>query len=294
MMQSSHPNRGTFAESARRTKHRVSLACLPCRSRHIRCNAAKPTCSRCTSDGMPCIYTSSRRHGNHRRKADTEATYRESRHQAILDSPIPDLGLSVNYASLGNEARMGVTCGSPFHAPAPERPEDIGSAAYSTDQPALDEDLIGLYYTYFHAAHPCVLPRWALQQYYRSDPVQFMPIVLVVQYIGSLFDLSINSEPYLEAARQSLPLSPCPGTFQRPHEIQAMLLYSIAVYWCDEIIEGIDTLGKVVKDALDLGMHLESFAISHGCNSSVLEESWRRTWWQIYVTEGNIAGSTRK
>ncbi|KAJ6437699.1 putative AC transposase [Purpureocillium lavendulum] len=42
---------------------RVSLACLPCRSRHVRCDAAQPVCERCMAEGRECRYATSRRGG---------------------------------------------------------------------------------------------------------------------------------------------------------------------------------------------------------------------------------------
>ena len=40
---------------------RVSLACIPCRSKHIKCDATLPACQRCTLDQKPCYYSKSRR-----------------------------------------------------------------------------------------------------------------------------------------------------------------------------------------------------------------------------------------
>jgi hypothetical protein len=34
----------------------------------------------------------------------------------------------------------------------------------------------------------------------------------------------------------------------------------------------------------------KSFAIANGEGCLVLEESWRRTWWFLYVTDGIFAG----
>jgi hypothetical protein len=39
----------------------VALACIGCRSRHLKCDAVSPTCSRCYADGRQCFYLKSRR-----------------------------------------------------------------------------------------------------------------------------------------------------------------------------------------------------------------------------------------
>lgn len=44
--------------------------------------------------------------------------------------------------------------------------------------------------------------------------------------------------------------------------------------------------------ALDLGMNRSDFATQHRRNDPILEESWRRTWWEVYITDAHIAGST--
>ena len=43
--------------------NRVILACVQCRSRHVKCDATQPVCNRCTRDGKECIYQKSRRGG---------------------------------------------------------------------------------------------------------------------------------------------------------------------------------------------------------------------------------------
>src|SRR2546421_10828823 len=44
-----------------RVGSRVTLACIPCRTRHLRCDAAPPICSRCRLENKPCSYAKSRR-----------------------------------------------------------------------------------------------------------------------------------------------------------------------------------------------------------------------------------------
>jgi hypothetical protein len=60
--------------------------------------------------------------------------------------------------------------------------------------------------------------------------------------------------------------------------VQALLLYSIAVYWSNEIERALELLDNAICNALDLGMHLCEFAILNGNGDPVLEECWRRTW----------------
>ena len=37
-------------------------------------------------------------------------------------------------------------------------------------------------------------------------------------------------------------------------------------------------------------MNKKEFARNYAEGDSILEESWRRTWWVIYITDAHIAG----
>ena len=41
--------------------NRADRACLGCRSRKIKCNAAKPRCANCSGNTAPCVYLAGRR-----------------------------------------------------------------------------------------------------------------------------------------------------------------------------------------------------------------------------------------
>lgn len=50
-------------ESHGRRATRSSLACLPCRSRHVKCDGKRPCCSRCAETAEQCVFARSRRGG---------------------------------------------------------------------------------------------------------------------------------------------------------------------------------------------------------------------------------------
>ena len=45
--------------------------------------------------------------------------------------------------------------------------------------------------------------------------------------------------------------------------------------------------------AIEIDLNKRDFATLHGHGNPVLEESWRRTWWDLYVCDGMIAGVHR-
>ncbi|KAJ4293178.1 hypothetical protein N0V90_008460 [Kalmusia sp. IMI 367209] len=116
-----------------------------------------------------------------------------------------------------------------------------------------------------------------------------LPVLL---YIGSIFSRSISSSPFGNAAAEAMQAGwMIPGLAPNPYFIQALMLYSISVYWCNEPERGRELLDEAINGAFILGMHQKDFAEHNGNGDPVLEESWRRTWWQIHVTDVHIAGS---
>lgn len=256
--QSAQPHRAT----------RSSLACAPCRYKHLRCDGKKPACSRCIIDKKECTYHASRRRGNPRPKHTQESS----------TTTMSDSSPAPTFESQG--------C---FHLPPPltlsENDADL-------PRPTSDSVLLGLYYEFFHAAHPCVLPRQFLNIYSKESAIQ--PLLLVLDYIGSLFATSTSSIPLHQDIEIYLASIRSRTRSITGFDVQAVLLYSIAIYWCNEPDTGVELLDEAIRLALELGMNRREFALENHQNDPVLAESWRRTWWQIYVTDAHIAGSTHK
>lgn len=193
----------------------------------------------------------------------------------------PDSHADIN---IGERIQSGHT------APAFSPNESLDLGSYTSDiEGTLQLDLLGLYYKFFHAAHPCTLPRQSLTRRLFDDELQ-LPVE-VIYYIGSLFapdDQSGGRQDRMESAL---------GDFRRsaripdPFDVQAVLLYSIAVYWRNEPSAGTALLEESASMAAALGMHRKEFARQNGQRDAVLKESWRRTWWQIFIADVHIAGS---
>lgn len=112
-------------------------------------------------------------------------------------------------------------------------------------------------------------------------------------YVGSIFDVSCPSqllESWAQRARDSVVEIRSSIRPLTPFDVQALLLYSIAVYWCNETESGVELLDQTIRMAVALGMNKKEFAQNYAEADAVLEESWRRTWWVIYITDAHIAG----
>lgn len=52
-------------------------------------------------------------------------------------------------------------------------------------------------------------------------------------------------------------------------------------------------VNKAAQIAMELQMHRAEFAEAHGHGNTILEESLRRTWWELYVADGYLASLHR-
>ena len=294
---------------------RVSLACTQCRSRHSRCDAKMPICSRCEALGESCAYQKSRRGGRRTRKVTTtEAACNDPN---PTNSPIRALeaagtGLAAceqpgyGRSRTPESAKSSSACTSPISpAPASSRQVSISNessfgnleqdVAGSFGQLAFmgePDALLDSYYTHFHPAHPCALPRFSFSRHMKLDPLALQPVLLVMRYIGSLYAAPASSSSLETKVTAALAAFPTRTTMTAAYHVQALTLYSIAVYWCDETDRGLGLLDDAISKAVCLGMNLQPFAVEHGNNDPVIEESWRRTWWLIHITDAHLAGST--
>lgn len=75
---------------------------------------------------------------------------------------------------------------------------------------------------------------------------------------------------------------------------QFHLIYSIAMHWTGEAAKGRHHLDKAIRMAVESGMFRSHFAAEHSCGDPVLQESWRRTWWQIFVVDAFHAAIKKK
>ncbi|KAH7402871.1 hypothetical protein BKA66DRAFT_449670 [Pyrenochaeta sp. MPI-SDFR-AT-0127] len=288
--------------NTKRPIRRVALACIQCRSRKVRCDARQPNCNRCLTDGKFCEYQKSRRGGRPRRPNTAplqEVVDEVSNGIQDQDTPQWDeiFGTAVDSHSSGSNRSSGSgSAGSSAHSVSDSLEvasnlENITLGTIQLTRTQIDQ-LLSQYYTYFHVSHPCILPRWSLRLRIASERVASEVLLPVLLYIGSIFTHSIDSEPLAKAALQAITSAQSRSGPSSPFYLQALLLYAIAVYWCHERERGRELLDDVIRGALNLGMQRVEFAAQYGQGDPVLEESWRRTWWMIYITDAHIAGST--
>jgi hypothetical protein len=69
-------------------------------------------------------------------------------------------------------------------------------------------------------------------------------------------------------------------------KVQGMLLMAIVDHAHGNEMRAYQTLETAMKLAIDIGMNMPAFASTFSYGSGVFEESWRRTYWELYVVSG--------
>ncbi|EOA88679.1 uncharacterized protein SETTUDRAFT_106973 [Exserohilum turcica Et28A] len=242
------------------------LACLECRRTHLKCDGGRPTCDRCKARGYACTYKQSAR--GRRRGA------------ARLVPSCASSSINTSQTTLAEARPYTSSTATP---PLPEDPLLL----HSGPPPAWadDEQLVDLYYVNFHASHPILVPRHMYWDHHYPCCLK-----AVVHYVGGCFSQTAQRNELRQCALRQLADASQPT----PSGVQAKLLYSIALFAQNAVDEGQNMLDAAIEDAVALGMHKRDFAADHARDSTILQESMRRTWYELYVIDGCMAALQRK
>ncbi|QSZ37463.1 hypothetical protein DSL72_008561 [Monilinia vaccinii-corymbosi] len=262
---------------------RVSLACVPCRSRHVKCGAEMPSCSRCQQDDKPCFYAKSRRgmrDKNYPRKRSSAKEQLRGRSVGTEQG-----GYSTSVGSL-----VGNSSGESWNGAISDASASPGSTSsrLNTVKPVDLRRLIDLYYNFFHRAHPFIIPKGHFLSRLEYYPDSLNNLLPVMQYIGSLYAPDLISAEFRVIALSQLDLPSLP---QNGFSVQTLLLLAIAIHAEDEREHARVILNRNICMALEIGMNHRTFAGTE--RDPVLAESWRRTYWGLYVLDGVFSGIVR-
>ncbi|RAH67465.1 putative C6 transcription factor [Aspergillus aculeatinus CBS 121060] len=246
---------------------RSSLACLPCRSRHLKCDGKRPSCSRCVEVAQACEYTRSRRGGLDR----AALAERRKRLAAAATETITNIPTS--------------TTSPPSPPSNSSHPQTHIGHSDQSDQSVL----LDLYYRHFHSLHPYAPPQAHFQTLLRdpSHEVRWRPLRAVMCCIGHIYHAHEWSDPLEEQAEtclaQASPLDPV--------LVPSRLLYSIALFWYGQKEQALSQNEQAGRLAKELQIYQSQFAVTHGGGDRVLQECWRRAWWAVYVLDLFFAGT---
>ncbi|CAI7672030.1 unnamed protein product [Penicillium pancosmium] len=281
---------------------RSSLACLPCRSRHLKCDGKRPVCARCSESDQQCHYARSRR-GGLDRAALAERRKRLSGldntdQVKIADNWSPqgavgaqgELDLTSQFIEVNSDNGGGLLDGIAL-GNATSNADSPGSAtSYQVQMTDIEQDsLVHSYYKNFHRFLPLLLPRRHMTRHCQNPNRQLSlkPLIAAMRLIGYIYNFgewSSALQDHVETClAQAMPSDPV--------VVQARLLYSVALFWYDHKDQAKTEMDDAIRLALDLQMHHEEFAVKNGAEDPVVGESWRRTWWMLYTVDAYYAGT---
>ncbi|KAL6230092.1 hypothetical protein BDW75DRAFT_79307 [Aspergillus navahoensis] len=263
-----------------------SVACLPCRHRHVKCDAVMPACTRCRATSTECQYVRSRRGlRNHGRKSSPKAL--DEAVFSIGADTLPDWLDTGCLSDLSIDATQTALLqphdGSILQGFSIDDTLGLSEADLVTPQVAYDP-MIQLYYENFHPSHPLMVPRKAL-----GTSLCFLipsQLLSVMRYIGAHY----YPDPSLKQAfRQAAFNASLDKSVEGGFKVQALLLLAITDHsHCHE--QSAHRLIQTAVDlALEIGLNRRQYASEHSYGHAVLEESWRRTYWELYVVDGLLA-----
>ena len=291
------------------------LACLECRRTHLRCDGATPACARCQTRGYACTYTRSGRGRRRRRITRQDAgplstvSQQQQQQQQALPSPLNTTTQSIatqpqpsstlsqwfqhSATNLEDDISAPESVSSLHAAPQPDPLDPLGLLVGPTQSPLSgqlapwvdDEQLVNLYYLNFHSSHPILLPRsWYWKNQYPRC------LKAVVQLIGGHFCPAASRDGLRKCAEKELE----DEGQETPERVQAQILYAVYLFAQHHSRQGQHVLNSAIETALNLGMDRQDFAATHAGSLAVLEESMRRTWYELYITDGCVAALQRK
>jgi hypothetical protein len=151
------------------------------------------------------------------------------------------------------------------------------------------DGLIAAYFIYFHPCHPFLLPHDQTLEVLHQRSLRHLE--LAIQYMASFYVPTARKADHRDTLKRHVlqDSSGKDGTF-----VQALLLLAIGLHIENDDEDSASVLGSAVALALELGMQYRDFAHIHGENNPLLEESWRRTWWELFVIDGMMGGVNKK
>jgi hypothetical protein len=288
-LQSSQDERQASIASSEQPRERATVpsACVQCRSKHLKCDGLSP-CTRCSSNSFECVYVRSRRGFKGPRRNGVQ-----SKTPSVVDRSCPLVHPNGNVPSglaTPPDHRLMTLPGSvdlPLF--------DIGQELVSFEPKPLPSGLdlrercLEAFFYHFHPAHPFVLPRDTFYLLRKERPIDHLEACM--RYVGSFYVPQAPTVALGLEAERSVYHPDCRKDGVR---VQAMLILSIGLDGYTYQEKALQILIDAQALALELGMNKREYAYMNGGGSEVLSESWRRTWWELYLVDGMIAGVHQK
>jgi hypothetical protein len=171
----------------------------------------------------------------------------------------------------------------------PVRQNNVVSTLCDGPRPPLSQSLafdpmIQSYYQNFHESHPFLLPRRCLD----GRLAEYLPPYLLsaMRLIGAGYHYNQSVKDHHRKNAYSAITERVPAT---GFKVQAMLLIAIVDHAHGFEMRSLQTIQAATTLAIELGMNKSTFGSSFSEGNPTFNESWRRTYWELFVVSAMMA-----
>ncbi|RYP63671.1 hypothetical protein DL771_009159 [Monosporascus sp. 5C6A] len=156
-------------------------------------------------------------------------------------------------------------------------------------QRSLPDRCIDSFYFHFFPGHPAVLPKEHLLKMAKERNLEHL--IAAMKWVGSLYiDAGPTRASFFDEAVR---LIYAPDVRKDGFLVQAMSIVLVGLDGSREQERAREILSDVERLAVEIGLYTRAYATVHGAGNPILEESWRRTWWDLLIVDGMVAGVHR-
>jgi hypothetical protein len=170
----------------------------------------------------------------------------------------------------------------------PNSAQQLESVRQVATEAPLAQRCIDAFYHYFHAAHPFALPKNFLLPLTKDMPLE--PLLAAMRWTGSLYLEKVDAQTKSSLLDEAIRLVDSSPPVRDGFLVQALMILIVALDGNCRQEQARDLLGRAEQLALEIHLNTRNFAATYGRGLPVLEESWRRTWWDLFIIDGMIAG----
>ena len=260
----------------------VKLACQGCRSGHQKCDGVLPICSRCKKEQKTCDYTPSRRGRavahlhkksvkfSRSNNVDCSPETLQKGSLTIPTTAFEETSAWAMHKSLEESPLVCMNAERNLITPVDLRPTNNTSI--------LNPYYLSVFYSRFWPAHPFLPPFMYIEGHF--DKIEGNGLRSAVNFLGFKYSHETSDPPLsLEAPRRFLEYS------DNGLSVQALMLLAISYHMTNNREQAQLALDAAARIALNIGLDKKSFAFDHGGGVPSIEESWRRTWWELYILD---------
>ncbi|KAH8586593.1 hypothetical protein B0O99DRAFT_528392 [Bisporella sp. PMI_857] len=276
---SSPRSSGRKATVASHDRPTGSSACISCRSLHLKCDRL-PICSRCSTQGIKCIYLKSRRGYRGSDRNGIQSSWINNEETGSQNPGELEL-LSTTFSQGDTPSKIS----SSVDFQQVSKDWEPTTPSSRTNGQACRQRCIEAFFHYFYDSHPFLPPRNEFLQVLDGNSIGHLETAICV--IGARY-VPIASPTSFTIEFDSILASSSPP--KDASMVQAMVLFALALDGCNDQKRASQILIRAQSLALELGMNEREYAVLNNLGSLIYEESLRRTWWELYIVSVVAAG----